>query len=133
MRNISQAFAARLGAAATTLALCWRIVRADGVSLGLTTHDRALTIEGMIYSAAPGLEPSAITWGQAGEAHAMEIRGALSEDGVREADLIVGLYESAAASCFLVDWEAIDAGTLELVAGRSARCPVTMGRSPPSC
>ncbi len=117
MRAISGTFAARLGAAATTLALCWKIVRRDGVALGLTTHDRALTIGGMVYAATPGAQPSAITWGQAGEAHAMEIVGALTSDGVREADLIAGLYEGAAVSCLLVDWEESDAGTMELVAG----------------
>ena len=118
MRAMTDAFAARLGAAATTLALCWQIVRRDGVALGLTTHDRALQVGGMAYAAAPGLQPSAITWGQAGEAHAMEIAGALTPDGVREADLIAGLYADATARCFLVDWEQPDAGTLELAAGK---------------
>jgi len=117
MRQMTDAFAARLGAAATTLALCWQIVRRDGVGLGLTTHDRALQVGGMAYAAAPGLQPSAITWGQAGEAHAMEIAGALTPDGVREADLIDGLYEGATARCFFVDWEQPQAGTLELAAG----------------
>ena len=117
MRTVTDAFAARLGAQATTLALCWRMVRSDGVALGRTSHDRALMVGGLSYAAAPGLQPSAITAGQPGEAHTMEIAGATTADGVREADLIAGLYEGAAARCFLVDWEQPDAGTLELAAG----------------
>ncbi|WP_375291655.1 DUF2163 domain-containing protein, partial [Qipengyuania sp.] len=43
-----------------TMAVWWRIWRADGVALGFTTHDRDLTFAGMRHRAAPGLTPSAI-------------------------------------------------------------------------
>ena len=128
MIAVADALAARLGAEATTLALCWRIVRVDGVALGLTAHDRALVVDGLAYRPAPGLQPSAITQGQAGEAHAMEITGALSEDGVREADLIAGRYDEARVRCFLVDWGAVDAGTLTLVSGRIGAIACGEGR-----
>lgn len=117
MRELSEAFGARLRAEVTTLALCWRIQRRDGVALGLTTHDRPVLVGGLTYHAAPGMQPSAISHGRAGEAHAMEITGALSEDGVREADLTAGLYDRALATCFLVDWDAPEAGTMVLASG----------------
>ena len=117
MRTITDAFAARLGAEATTLALCWLILRQDGVAIGLTTHDRPIMVEGITYAPDPGMEPSAIAWGQAGEGHAMEIVGALTADGVREADLSAGVFEDAAVRAFLVDWDAPGAGTMALVEG----------------
>lgn len=54
----------------TTIALCWRIERRDGVTIGLTAHDRDLTIDGLIHRAAPGMTPSAIRRGSgAGARH----------------------------------------------------------------
>ena len=38
-----------------TLAFCWRIERRDGVTIGLTSHDRDLEIGHMLYRAAPGM------------------------------------------------------------------------------
>ena len=46
---------AQLGPALTRLALCWRVVRGDGVALGFTTHDAALNIDGLSYASAPGM------------------------------------------------------------------------------
>src|SRR3546814_4805811 len=43
----------------TTIALCWRLERRDGVTIGLTTHDRDLMIGGLLHRAAPGMTPSA--------------------------------------------------------------------------
>lgn len=117
MRSVTDMFAARLRAQATTLALCWRILRRDGVAIGLTTHDRAIMVAGVLYAPGPGIEPSAISWGQAGESHAMQIVGAFSPDGVREADLIARMFDAARVRAFLVDWEAPEAGTMALVDG----------------
>src|SRR3546814_17889351 len=44
----------------TTIALCWRLERRDGVTIGLTTHDRDLMSGGLLHRAAPGMTPSAI-------------------------------------------------------------------------
>ena len=33
----------------TTIALCWRIERRDGVTIGLTDHDRDLVIDGLVH------------------------------------------------------------------------------------
>src|SRR3546814_8709586 len=45
------------------LAFCWRLDRRDGVSMGLTSHDRDLMVDGMIYRASPGMLPSAVSVG----------------------------------------------------------------------
>jgi hypothetical protein len=41
-----------LSADLTSLAICWQIIRRDGVALGFTTHDRALRIAAMAYESA---------------------------------------------------------------------------------
>ena len=52
-----------LGQPVNTLAFCWRIERRDGVTIGLTSHDRDLMVGGLLYRAAPGMTPSAIRSG----------------------------------------------------------------------
>ena len=46
MRTLEMGFAAHLASGATTLATCWRIARRDGVVLGFTDHDEALSFDG---------------------------------------------------------------------------------------
>jgi hypothetical protein len=43
MKTLSPALQAHLDDGTTTLSWCWRISRADGVALGFTDHDRALS------------------------------------------------------------------------------------------
>lgn len=102
----------------TFLAICWRIVRADGLALGLTTHDRSLTIGGMRYESAPGMVPSAIVSSDDLEVDSMDVAGALSGDVISAADLDAGRYDGAAVSVFLVDWRDPDGGQQRLVDGR---------------
>ena len=56
MRQISDAFAARLAAKDTTLCACWRFVRADGAVFGATDHDATLTLDGVDFLPGAGLE-----------------------------------------------------------------------------
>ena len=61
MKALSPDLAAHLASGATTLCWCWRVVRRDGVVLGFTDHDRALTFDGTTYEAASGFTASDIT------------------------------------------------------------------------
>lgn len=93
-----------LEGALTTLALCWRIERRDGIAIGLTAHDRDLTIDGNVYRAAPGMTPSAIRRRDPARADTMDVTGALTAGAITEADLIAGRWDGAAVAIFAVDW-----------------------------
>lgn len=93
-----------LQAPLTTMALCWRIERRDGIAIGLTAHDRDLTIDGNVHRAAPGMTPSAIKRGDGADATAMEIGGALVSGAITERDLIAGRWDGARVAVFAVDW-----------------------------
>ena len=56
MRTLDVGFAAHIASGATTLATCWRIARRDGVVLGFTDHDVALSFGGTDYLPAHGLD-----------------------------------------------------------------------------
>jgi len=110
-----------LGEALTTVALCWRIERRDGVAIGLTAHDRDLTVDGLLHRASPGMLPSAISRSTGLEADTMEVTGALMADGVTEADLLAGRWDGARVAVFAVDWgggpAGIEQGRVELGEG----------------
>ena len=107
----------RLSADVTRLAICWRVVRADGVALGYTTHDRPLQIAGMRYESAPGMTPSAIVSSADLQGDTMDVGGALTSDTITAADLAAGRYDGAAVEIFMVDWQAPDAGRQLLARG----------------
>jgi uncharacterized phage protein (TIGR02218 family) len=89
----------------SALAFCWRMQRRDGICFGFTSHDRDLEIEGLVYRAAPGMLPSAVSVSDGFEASALDVSGALTSDAIGAADLAAGRWDRAAVSLFLVDWE----------------------------
>lgn len=89
-----------------TLAFCWRLERRDGVTIGLTSHDRDIEVGGLVYRAAPGISPSAIREGIGLEAESMDLAGALSSDAISAEDLTAGRWDGAALFLHLTMWEA---------------------------
>ena len=87
------------------IAICWRLARRDGVALGFTTHDRDLARDGLVYRAAPGMLPSAISVSDGLRAELLDISGALTSDAIAAADLAAGRWDGASVSVFMVDWE----------------------------
>lgn len=114
---MSAEMAAALARESATIAICWQIRRADGVTIGLTTHDRDLWIGGCRYLASPGLSPSAVVGATPSDPVTSEARGVLSSVAISAEDLEAGRYDGAALECFMADWDAPDAGTLLLSSG----------------
>lgn len=96
----------------TSLALCWRIERRDGVAVGLTGHDRDLAVDGLTYRAAPGMTPSAIERSDGLEPDTMDVAGALSSAAIGEADLLAGRWDGARVELFAMDWAENSLGAL---------------------
>lgn len=107
----------RLAADLTSLAICWQIIRRDGVALGFTTHDRTLRVMGLDYESAPGILPSAVVASDGLDVDVMDVAGALSADAIRAVDLVEGRFDGAAVRIFMMDWQAPDAGQQLLARG----------------
>lgn len=90
--------------ALTSLALCWRIERRDGVTIGLTDHDHDLGVDGLVHRAAPGMTPSAIERSDGLEPDTMEVGGALVSAAIEETDLLAGRWDGARVGLFALDW-----------------------------
>jgi uncharacterized phage protein (TIGR02218 family) len=109
-----------------TVAVFWRVLRRDGVTLGFTTHDRDLWFDGVLHRAAPGMTPSAIRRSADLDADSAEIAGALSHDAIGAEDLAAGRFDGARLRVGLVDWESgerdhIYRGTIGGVTGEDGR------------
>lgn len=103
-----------------TVATFWRLLRRDGVTLGFTTHDADLWLDGVLHRASPGMVPSSIRKSAGFEADSAEVQGAITHDALSAADLASGRFDGAAVRIGLVDWETgesqlLYAGTLGAV------------------
>lgn len=96
--------AAMAGTTLSTIVLCWRVERRDGVTIGLTAHDRPLEIDKLLYRATPGITPSAVVRSAGLEADTMDVTGALSGGGLTEVDLLAGRWDGARVMVFAMDW-----------------------------
>jgi uncharacterized phage protein (TIGR02218 family) len=100
-----------------TVAFCWRLERRDGVALGFTTHDRDLHRGGLVYRAAPGMLPSAISLSDAFQAESLEVKGALTSAAISAADLAAGRWDGTSVQVFMIDWEAPEGDAFAVARG----------------
>lgn len=101
----------------TTACLCWRLVRRDGAALGFTTHDRDLVVDGVVYRAAPGMLPSAVSVSDGFDADSLDVKGALTSDAIGAEDLRAGRWDGAELSVFMTDWGEPGTERLHVVRG----------------
>lgn len=135
---------------AEPLATWWRIRRKDGVTLGLTSHDRALHFDGVLHRAAPGVVPSAIRRTMDLSPDSAEVLGAVTHDSISAEDLASGRFDGAAVEIGVVDWETLERTSLyqgeigtvsqeaqgfgaELVSAKAALDADLVPRASPTC
>ena len=106
MRTLPAPLAAAIGSGAATLATCWILTRKDGVKLGFTNHDAALTVEGVACEAASGWTAGAADAELGLKPGTATAVGALDSAAIAEADITAGLYDGAAVEAWRVDWSA---------------------------
>ena len=106
MKNLPPALQAHLGDGTTTLAWCWKITRADGVSFGFTDHDGPLAFGGMDYEPESGLSASEIRSGSDLSVDSQDAEGALTSDRITETDILDGRWDNALVEVWRVNWAA---------------------------
>ena len=88
----------------STLSWCWRISRTDGVALGFTDHDRALTFDGTGFEPESGFAASEIRAGSDLAVDAQDATGVLTSDRITETDILDGRWDNAAVELWRVNW-----------------------------
>jgi len=104
MKSLSPALQAHLDEGTTTLAWCWRITRADGVSFGFTDHDRALSYDGIDFDPESGFTASEVRTGADLSVDAQDAEGVLSSDRITETDILDGRWDNAEVELWRVNW-----------------------------
>lgn len=104
MRLLEAGVAAHLASGATTLATCWRISRADGVVLGFTDHDEALSFGGVTYEPAHGLDGSEAPSKLGAQVDTAEVVGVLTSAAIAEDDILLGRFDGAGVETWRVNW-----------------------------
>ncbi|MBY6239756.1 DUF2163 domain-containing protein [Methylosinus sp. Sm6] len=108
MRSVTPSMQAKLDAPVSTLCNCWRLARRDGVVMGFTDHDRDLTFGDVVFRADSGLSATQAEASLGLSIGSGEALGALRSEGVREADLVNGVYDGASVEIWLVDWSDVN-------------------------
>jgi uncharacterized phage protein (TIGR02218 family) len=106
VKALQSALQAHIDEGTTTLAWCWRIVRADGVTLGFTDHDRTLTFDGTDFAPESGFAASEVRSGSDLSVDAQDAQGVLSSDRITETDILDGRWDNAAVEVWRVNWAA---------------------------
>lgn len=106
MRIVPEALAARIESGAATLCHVWLVRRADGAQLGFTDHDRDLTVEGVVCTAASGWTAGAAEAGLGPAPGDAVAAGVLDDARLAAADVEAGLYDAAEVELWRVDWTA---------------------------
>ncbi len=123
----SAALKAHLAGEVTTLALCWKVVRKDGITSGFTSFSRDLVVEGVTYKASTGFTPTAIETSAGLAVDQLEVEAILNDPGITEADLQAGKYDHAAIEVFLVNYQDLTQGKLVLRVGTLGEVTVRKG------
>ena len=104
MKSLSPALQVHLDDGTTTLSWCWRIARADGVTLGFTDHDRVLTFDGTDFEPESGFAASEVRSGSDLSVDAQDAEGVLTSDRITETDIIDGRWDAAEVELWRVNW-----------------------------
>ena len=104
MKILSPALQAHLDDGTTALSWCWRISRADGVTLGFTDHDRVLTFDGTDFEPESGFAASEIRSGSDLAVDAQDATGVLTSDRITETDILDGRWDNAEVELWRVNW-----------------------------
>lgn len=104
MKSLSAELQAHMDGGTTTLSWCWRISRADGVTLGFTDHDLMLAFDGTDFEPESGFAASEVRSGSDLSVDAQDAEGVLTSDRITETDIIDGRWDNAAVELWRVSW-----------------------------
>ena len=104
MKSLSPELQAHLDEGTTTLAWCWRITRADGVTFGFTDHDRTLSFDETDFEPESGLTASEVRSGSDLSVDAQDAEGVLTSDQITETDILDCRWDNAEVEVWRVNW-----------------------------
>lgn len=103
MKALSTALKARYAKGTTTFATCWKATLTNGTVVTVTSLDRDLKIDGLIYRATHGYTPSDVESTSELNVDNLEVEGFLAWPAITDDDIYSGLWDYAEIEIFEVD------------------------------
>lgn len=130
MRSLPAELVSHLGGDVTTIAVCWRVTRPDGVLILGTEHDADIIVEADspshpytgTYSASAGITGSDVRSTSDMSVDNLEVTGAVNQGDIQildlsASDIEAGLFDNAEIVLFLCNWRAPNDGQIVLRTG----------------
>lgn len=127
MRTVPAGLALHLQEDVTSIVICWRVIRRDGVLILGTQYDSDVIITvgdlAGTYVAAAGITGSSVRSSSDLSVDNLEVSGAMPKPGdldivdLRAADIEAGLMDDAQVTIFMANWKAPDVGQLIIRVG----------------
>lgn len=128
MKIISSELTSHLSSEVTTTAICWKLTRSDSTILAFTSHDSDITYDSVTYLANSGFAPSAIANNSELAVDNLDIEGVIDSSYITEADINAGLYDYAQIEIFMLNYESLGQGALNLRTGWLGEVKFSRGR-----
>lgn len=131
MKTLSPGMQTHVAGTVTTLAVCWRLTRTDGVAVHLTAHDVDLVVDledgtgAQTYRASSAFDRTAIRNTDTYAVDNLNVVGAFDSADIDEDDVLRGLFDFATVDVFLVNWENLADGIIRLRRGRLGEVTLT--------
>ncbi|MEM9572111.1 MAG: DUF2163 domain-containing protein [Pseudomonadota bacterium] len=100
-----------------TLCFCWRLTRSDGQVFGLTSHDRPLERDGIVFTPGAVMTAEQFDQTESLSPDAASATGALASDLIRDEDLRNGLWDGCQVEVYRTDWQVPEFGLLHVWSG----------------
>lgn len=110
MKTIPANLATHYDGSSLTLAWCWKVTRTDGQVFAFTSHDQAITLDAVVYSASSVFDASAVSTLAELNVDDVEVMGLLDSSGITSEDIERGLWDGAAVEIRRVNWANIADG-----------------------
>lgn len=104
MRTIPSALLTHLSGQVLTLATMVKIIRLDGGIIALTSCDKDLTFQSVVYEAMDPVTASSVRASEGQAIDSLTVVGILSSARISDTDLLAGRYDGASIELFLVNW-----------------------------
>lgn len=117
MKIISNGLDVHLASEVTTIATCWKLTRRDNTVFGFTDHNKDLAIDEITYLASSGFTPSAVASNSELSVDNLDIEGVIDNSIITEVDIQAGLYDYAQIEIFMVNYQDLTQGSLNLRTG----------------
>ncbi|MGP1664683.1 MAG: DUF2163 domain-containing protein [Rhodanobacter sp.] len=127
MKTLPSALAAHIATRSTTLATALKITREDGTVYGFTTHDVPDTVGGVLYSADPGLDATAIEIAANAAVGNLDLTTLHDGTVFTYADVFNGRWRNAAFVIFSYNWADLTGGIDTKITGTIGEVTIELG------